>query len=239
MQRRDFVKAMMAASVAAKAALGQQAPAAAAAQQAPVLPPRAPLAPGPVPWMEGLMEAKPLPITALVPDAIAQTNVHFFNESQMAALRRLSEVLMPPLKGYPGATEAGTPEFLDFLIGVSPPDRQQTYRSGLDRLDEEAKRKFGVAFAAVNAEQADRIIRPWLRTWMPDHPPTEGFAHFINQAHTDIRFATENSQAWNDAEIASGKTAQAMDAYWYPVDPDMRREAQLPTHRPGPGPQLS
>src|SRR5260370_22459510 len=26
----------------------------------------------------------------------------------------------PPLKGYPGAKEAGTPEFIDFLIGVSP-----------------------------------------------------------------------------------------------------------------------
>src|SRR5277367_1308683 len=89
MRRRDFVKAVMAASMTAKAALSQQTAAAApAAQQPPVMPPRAPVAPGPVPWMEGLMEAKPLPATLLVPDAVAQTNVHFFNERQMAALRR-------------------------------------------------------------------------------------------------------------------------------------------------------
>lgn len=180
------------------------------------------------------MEAKPLPMTALAPDAIAQSNAYFFSEAQVATLRRLSEVLMPPLKGYPGATEAGTPEFIDFLIGVSPADRQQVYRSGLDRLDEEARRKFGVAFAAVNAEQADQLIRPWLRTWMPDHPPTEGFAHFINLAHSDIRFATQNSQAWGEAEIAAGKTEVDMDAYWYPIDPDMRREAQPPIRRPSP-----
>lgn len=233
MKRRDFVKAMMAASMTAKAALSQQTASQAAAQPSPVMPPRAPLAPGPVPWMEGLMEAKPLPMTALAPDTIAQSNVYFFSEAQLATLRRLSEVLMPPLKGYPGATEAGTPEFLDFLIGASPADRQQVYRSGLDRLDEEAKRKFGVSFAAVNAQQVDQLIRPWLRTWMPDHPPTEGFAHFINLAHSDIRFATQNSQAWGEAEVAAGKTELDMDAYWYPVDPDMRRQLQEPIRRPG------
>lgn len=238
MKRRDFVKAVMAASVAAKTAMAQQAvPAAAPAAQAPVMPPRAPLAPGPVPWMDGLMEAKPLPMTALVADAIAKPAAHFFSDVQMDTLRRLSEVLMPPLKGRPGALEAGVPAFLDFLIGSSPADRQETYRSGLDRLEAEAKRKFGVAFADVSAAQADAMIRPWLRAWMPDHPPREGFAKFINGAHSDIRFATQNSQAWSDAELAAGRKTADMDAYWYPVDPDMRREARDPVRRLNPIPR--
>lgn len=205
--------------------MAQQAPAsAAAAQQAPIPLPRAPLAPGPVPWMEGLMELKPLSIAQLVPDAIAQTRTHFFTEAEMATLRRFCEILMPPLKGHPGATEAGTPEFLDFLIGTSPAERQEMYRAGLDRLDSESREKFGAAFDQATAQQADKIIRPWLRTWMPDHPPAEGFARFINLAHSDIRLATENSQAWCDAELAAGLPGPRMDAYWYPVDPDMRRE---------------
>ncbi len=66
------------------------------------------------------MEVKPLPMTPLVPDAVAQTNAYFFSDRQIATLRRLSEILLPPIKGYPGALDAGTPEFLDFLIGVSP-----------------------------------------------------------------------------------------------------------------------
>jgi hypothetical protein len=230
MKRRDFVKAMVAASVAAKAALAQQAPAAGpgtAATPAPIAAPqRAPLAPGPVPWSEGLLEVGPLPIAPVVPDAVAQTQAHFFSERQMATLSRLAEVLMPPLNGYPGALEAGTPEFLDFLIGESPAERQQTYRAGLDRLEAEARVRFGAAFAEIGAAQADKIIRPWLRTWMPDHLPTEGFAHFVNLAHSDVRQATINSQLWNEAEMAAGRLGASPDMYWYPVDPDMRRQAR-------------
>lgn len=233
MRRRDFVKAMVAAATTAKAALSQQ-PQAPAAAPPPALPQRAPVAPGPVPWMEGLQEVKPLPVTPLVPDAVAQTDAHFFSDRQMATLRRLSEILVPPYKGHPGAVDAAAPEFLDFLIGVSPADRQQTYQSGLDRLDADAKQKFGVAFASASASQADQLIRPWLRVWMPDHPPTDGFAHFINLAHTDIRAATMNSSAWSDAEVAAGRPAPQPDVFWYPVDPDLRREAATPVRRPAP-----
>lgn len=173
------------------------------------------------------MEVKPLPVTQIVPDAVARTSAHFFNDSQMATLRRLSEILLPSIKGYPGATDVGTPEFLDFLIGASPLDRQQMYQSGLDRLDAEAKHQLGISFAAVNTAQADQLLRPWLRTWMTDHPPTEPYAHFINVAHSDIRTATINSQAWSAAE----KQPPNMGLYWFPVDPDIRREAPTPIRR--------
>ena len=220
MRRRDFVKAMMAASVTAKTAVGQQA----ATSVAPATLAPAATAPGPLPWMRGLMEVKPLPIAAIVPDAVAQTNAHFFSGQQMATLGRLCEVLLPPMKGYPGAREAGTPEFLDFLIGVSPADRQEMYGSGLDRLEQEAKQRFGASFAGVNANQADQLLRPWLRTWMPDHPPTETYEHFINVAHGDIRTATINSQAWSDAANAAGKRSPDVGLFWFPIDPDLHRE---------------
>jgi Gluconate 2-dehydrogenase subunit 3 len=216
MRRRDFVKAIVAASASAKTMLGQQS----ATPVAPSVPPAAPTAPGPVPWMRGLMEVKPLSIASIVPDAVAQTNAYFFNEQQLATLRRLSELLLPSLEGYPGAKEAGTPEFIDFLIGASPTERQQMYQSGLDRLDAEAKQHFGVAFSTLEKNQADQLIRPWLRTWMTDHPPTEPYACFINIAHSDIRTATINSQAWSDAR----RRAPDMELYWFPVDPDIHRE---------------
>jgi hypothetical protein len=232
MRRRDFVKAMVAASVTARSMLGEQQ--AVAPSAPPAAPPTAPTAPGPVPWMRGLMEVKPLPITPLVPDAVAQTNAHFFSDQQIATLRRLSEILMPPLKGYPGATDAGTPEFLDFLIGCSPSDRQQMYRSGLDRLDAEARQHFSISFEAVNAAQADQLLRPWLRTWISDHPPSEPYAHFINIAHSDIRTATINSEAWSAAATAAGQEAPDVGLYWFPIDPDIRREAPAPIRRSNP-----
>ena len=222
--------------MAVRTAFAQQPAAAPAEPPAPVLPPHAPIPPGPVPWSEGLLEVKPLPISTLVADTVAQSGAHFFSARQMATLRRLCEILMPPYKDHPGATEAGAPEFLDFLVSVSPAQRQQIWLAGLDRLDAEATARFHVAFTSVSAAQADALIRPWLRTWMPDHPPREGFAQFINLAHTDIRAAAINSQAWNDAEEAAGRHAAQRDLYWYPVDPDMRRHAQELPRRERPVP---
>jgi hypothetical protein len=234
MRRREFVKGLVAASVSGKAMLGQQNAAAGATQQvAPATPPPTPPgaapapAPGPVPWMRGLLEVKPLPLQTLVPDAVASARAKFFSEEQMATLRQLCEIMMPPLKGFPGAMDAGAPEFLDFLISVSPPDRQQLYRSGLDRLHREAKLKYGVTFAEVSAAQADALLRPWMKPWMTDHPPTEPYEAFINLAHADIRTATMNSQAWSDAAVAAGERRPGVGLYWFPVEADVE-EKYLP-----------
>lgn len=228
MQRRDFVKAIVAATVTAKTAVGQQA----ATSVAPGAPAPTATAPGPLPWMRGLMEVKPLPMTAMVADAVAQTNAHFFSEEQMATLGRLCEILLPPMKSYPGAKDAGTPEFLDFLIGVSPADRQQMYQAGLDRLESEAKQRFSISFAAVNPAQADQLLRPWLRTWMTDFPPTEPYEHFINVAHSDIRTATINSEAWSQAAHAAGKQTPDVGLFWFPIDPDLHRPSEVSADRP-------
>jgi Gluconate 2-dehydrogenase subunit 3 len=230
MRRRDFVKGALAASVGAQAILGQNSPQNSAPQIAPSTPPPAPPgaasppAQGPVPWMRGLMEAKPLQLTPLVPDAVAGPATHFFTDHQMATLRQLCEILLPPLKGYPGAVDAGTPEFLDFLISVSPADRRHLYAFGLDWLDGEARSHFQIPFDAVSATQANALLRPWLRAWMQDHPPVEPRARFINVAHWDICTATVNSEKWNQADLASGKEPSGFGLYWHPVDPDITRK---------------
>jgi hypothetical protein len=184
--------------------------------------------------MTGLMEVKPLQLATLVPDAVARADAHFFSSQQTLTLRRLCEVLVPPLKGFPGALDAGAPEFLDFLIGASPRERQQMYLSGLDRLDAEARRKFAAPFAKATNAQADELIRPWLRAWLSDHPPPEPYARFMNLAHQDIRMATVNSQAWSEAKLAAEGEVPGLDLYWYPVDPDMHREAARPLRNAGP-----
>ena len=220
MQRRDFVKAIMAATVTAKTAVAQQPVA---------LPPQAPKAPAPEPWMRGLLEVKPLPMTPLVPDAVAQTSAHFFNQTQTATLRHLCELLQPSYKSYPGAVDAGAPEFLDFLIGVSPADRQQMYQSGLDKLESEARKQFQKPFAALDDAESDRLIRPHLQAWVGDHPPKEPFARFINIAHEEIRTATVNSEAWSEAARAAGQGPPNIDLYWFPVDPDLHRNTAKPS----------
>src|ERR1700735_8508 len=103
MRRREFVKAMLAASVSARTMMGQQAPASVAPAAPPPIPPQAapPPAPGPLPWMRGLLEAKPLPMTPLVPDAVAHTKTYFFTRQQLVTLRQLCGVVMSPAQIAP------------------------------------------------------------------------------------------------------------------------------------------
>jgi hypothetical protein len=133
----------------------------------------------------------------------------FSIQQQTATLRRLCELLMPPLKGYPGALEAGTPEFLDFLIGASPRRPQQMYLSGLDWLDAEAKRT--VRHSVCERQDAGGCSDTAVAAGVDDGSSADGAACAFHQpAHSDIRTATINSQEWSDAQLAAGKHSRRL-----------------------------
>jgi gluconate 2-dehydrogenase subunit 3-like protein len=206
MLRRDFVRAVVSASLAPKLLLCQQA--------VPALPP-----PAPVPWTLGLNPKTPLPHTE-VAEQVAQTKQRFFTAVQMATLIRLSDVLVPQIGDKPGAVQCETPLFLDFLLEASPSARKQVYISGLNWLDATAQQRFQKTFAKLDDEQVGALLKPWLRTWMNDHPPTELHADFVNIAHDDIRTATLNSKAWSDQSAGTRESA-GEGLYWYPIEPDI------------------
>lgn len=208
MLRREFVRAVVSVSFAPRLLLGQQA-----GNSAP--PP-----PAPVPWTLGLNPKTPLPHTE-VADGNAETEQRFFTAVQMATLMRLCDVLMPPIGSKPGALQAETPLFLDFLIGSSPDVRKKVYTGGLSWLEAESQKRYGKAFAKLADGEADAILKPWLRTWMSDHPPAELHADFINIAHEDIRTATVNSKAWSDASSGGAQASTSESLYWYPIEPDI------------------
>ncbi len=223
MQRRDFVRAMIALGLAPRLS-GQGI-----ANPAP--PP-----PAPVPWTLGLNAKTPQPHTQIA-DTIAASDATFFSPEQMNALTRLSDILMPSIGEKPGALLADTPAFLDFLVGSSSSSRKQLYAGGLDWLNEQARKNHGVSFAQTEAAQADGLIKPWLRTWMTDHPPTEPHAGFINVAHADIRTATMNSKAWIAALGQADQDWVTNGLYWSPIDPDVYAESFRGLHlRPSPVP---
>lgn len=207
MLRRDFVRAVVSVSVAPRLLLSQTA--------SPAPPP-----PAPVPWTLGLNPKTPLPHTEVV-DGIAEMELKFFTPQQMATLGRLCDVLLPPIGDKPGALQAQTPLFLDFLIGSSSDTRKKLYTGGLNWIEAEAQKKYSVPFARLNDAQADAMLKPWLRTWMSDHPPVEAHADFVNIAHNDIRTATVNSKAWSDVPSVEAQQSTAADLYWFPIEPDI------------------
>ena len=160
-------------------------------------------------------------------DLAAATEQRFFTAEQFTALQKLGSILMPPLKGKPGATDAGAAEFLDFLLSVSPQDRQHLYKNGLDNLNQEARRQFQKPFSELAATQADAILRPLLvvRYW-PEDLPSDPLKNFVTQVHEDLRTATTNSREWSLASAAahSGRRqrSHSVGLYWNPIDPVIR-----------------
>jgi hypothetical protein len=197
MRRRRFLRAL-AVTPAVPAALGQQpVPAPPAAETPPA--------------------AATERLEVSVADQAAEGVVRFFNPQQFAALRRLSDLLMPPQDGAPGACDCGAPEFLDFLLSVSPADRQQTYRAGLDALNSQSRKRFGKVFAEIDAAQGGELLQPLREPWTWD-PPSDPLARLLRAAKADVRTATLNSREWNRAAAAAGRRAAGTGLYWYPLD---------------------
>lgn len=193
MKRRRFMQALVAAPAAP--ALVAQQPAASAP------------APSPAPTTDDSTR-----LEVSVADSSADPVPGFFTAPQFAALRRLSDLLMPALNGAPGAVDARAAEFLDFLIGDSSPERQQIYRSGLDALNTQAKKRFGKPFAEAEAAQAEQLLAPLHESWTYELP-ADPVARLLWTAKEDVRTATLNSREWNAA--ASGRRT---GLYWLPID---------------------
>ncbi|MEX2303671.1 MAG: gluconate 2-dehydrogenase subunit 3 family protein [Bryobacterales bacterium] len=113
---------------------------------------------------EAAEQAARIDVTAA--EAAAETVLRFFNNEQFTALPRLSDLLMPAMDGNPGALDAEAAEFLDFLIGESPAERQHT--AGLDALNLQAAMHFGKALAAVDDSRAHQLLAPLREPWKPE-----------------------------------------------------------------------
>lgn len=163
-------------------------------------------------------DSQALPVVdAAIADTAAEPTHRFFTAEQFAALRKLSDILLPPVDDYPGAVAAGVAEFLDFLVGVYP-DRQAVYRNGLDSLNLQAKSKFQRSFAELEASQSDTILQPLFKGGSQGVSPLD---RFLKEAHQDIRTATMNSREWSQAASKAGLRSGA-GMYWLPVDPTFR-----------------
>jgi hypothetical protein len=216
MKRRRFVQSLLAAPAVAPLAAGQAPPPVTVQPNTPAR--QTPQQP---------REIGQLAVTQ--PDLVAETGQRFFTADQFGALQKLAAMLVPPLKGKPGALDADAPEFLDFLIGVSPAERQSLYRNGLEELNRAAQQQFHTAFHALEAAQADAIIRPLLvaRYW-PQEMPEDPMKNFMAQVHDDLRTATMNSREWAGegsqapAEGRPRRFNRGRGLYWRPIDPVVR-----------------
>jgi hypothetical protein len=123
----------------------------------------------------------------------------FFSKPQLEALSKLSDAIVPAIGDRPSASQAGVPEFLDFLVSQSPEDVQELYRGGLDRL----------AAGGVN----ERSLAPLKEAWSYAGP-SDPYAQFLQRAKADIFQATVNSREWAES-LGRGRRGSTPSGYYW------------------------
>jgi len=124
---------------------------------------------------------------------------------------------MPAAPGSPGALEARVPEFMDFLIGDAPTQRQQLWLSGLDGLEYQSQSRFRKAFVDTDATQADTLLAPLRQAWSFE-PPDDPVARLLAAAKQDVRTATFNSFERNMAAAGGKRPRGGGGLYWLAVE---------------------
>jgi hypothetical protein len=209
MKRRSLLRTVAAlpASALAQKAYAQQERTAARDKGLPAGPPLVP---------PGIEETPNTPVTPA--DQTSESRIRTFDAAQYAALTRLGDIIVPAWDGKPGARETNSAEFLDFLVGCSPPERIALYRSGLDRLDEMAQHRFAKRFAEITDEQAAELLVPLRQQWTYGKASGDQFSAFLFAAKSDLLRATVNSKGYIDAVSQTRRPRNASNFYWYAIE---------------------
>ena len=95
--------------------------------------------------------------------------LRFFTPGEYATVVALSDLILPRDARSASASEAGAPEFIDYIVAEQPA-RQTAMRGGLVWLDSECRRRFDKAFVdcsdAERRQVADDIA--WPRKARPE-----------------------------------------------------------------------
>lgn len=109
----------------------------------------------------------------------------FFTPAQIAMLDRLGDIIIPSDEQSPGAHEAGVVHYLDLLASVSPPARQQIWRSGIAAVDAAARERFSRAFLECGRERQEQIVELMAAHEFQPRNDLERFFEMVKQAVVD------------------------------------------------------
>jgi hypothetical protein len=81
----------------------------------------------------------------------------FFTAAEMRLVRVLADIVIPKDERSGSATDAGVPEFMDFMM-IEQPARQVAMRGGLAWLDRECQRRFDKMFLDCSGGQRAAVL---------------------------------------------------------------------------------
>jgi len=81
----------------------------------------------------------------------------FLNEHEIVTIAVLCDLILPPTDNIGGASDAGVPEFIAFIV-KDIPKHQMLMRGGLMWLDNQANKTYELEFKACTSEQQKAIL---------------------------------------------------------------------------------
>jgi hypothetical protein len=116
-------------------------------------------------------------VAGLVKAAPAPFAPAFFTPHELETVRMLADLIIPRDERSGSATDAGVPEFIDFMM-TDRPDGQTPMRGGLNWLDNEAFERNGTTFVAATEQQRTAILDDiaWPKKARPEM--SQGVAFF-------------------------------------------------------------
>jgi hypothetical protein len=103
----------------------------------------------------------------------------FFTAHEYATVRVLVDLIIPKDERSGSATDAGVPEFMDFMM-VDQPARQTAMRGGLAWIDRECLRRYDKTFLNCAANERSAVLDDiaWPQKARPEH--SHGVAFFTS-----------------------------------------------------------
>jgi len=81
----------------------------------------------------------------------------FFTAAEFRTVGILADMIIPSDERSGSATDAGVPEFMDFIM-IDKPENQKWMRPGLAWLDAQSTTRFGKSFSGASVPQREQIL---------------------------------------------------------------------------------
>lgn len=81
----------------------------------------------------------------------------FFTAAELRTVGVLADMIIPRDERSGSATDAGVPEFIDFMM-IDRPDNQKWMRAGLSWMDAQSAARFGKPFGDAAQQQREQIL---------------------------------------------------------------------------------
>ena len=150
----------------------------------------------------------------------------FFEESELETLAILCDIILPKEAGFGSATDAGVPEFIEFMA-KDMPNHQLPLRGGLMWLNNQTNERFNLEFKSCSTDQQLTVIDEIA---YPDQAPEHlkhGVAFFslirnltLTGYYTTEMGIKELGYAGNQPNVWDGVPQEVLDEHGLSYDPE-------------------